>query len=169
MPSKTVAIQDACILIDLVNTEIFDHCLSLPYHFCTTDIIFDELHGWQQEIVRPHITAGSFKVLNIDAFDMSSILELSVNQRKLSTEDISAYYFAKKLDALLLTGDERLKKMARAENIPAVGILWIFNELVEQSVINKNAACNLLEKLMQKNRRLPPGPCDQLLKKWKAE
>src|SRR4051812_35566668 len=108
MPSKTVAIQDACILIDLVNTGIFDHCLSLPYDFCTTDIIFDELHSWQQDMVQPHIRAANFKVLSIDAMDMSSILELSVVQRKLSPEDISAYLMAKKMDALLLTGDERL-------------------------------------------------------------
>ena len=40
---KLIAIQDANILIDLVITGLFDHCLSLEYQFTTTDIILNEL------------------------------------------------------------------------------------------------------------------------------
>lgn len=44
---KRIAIQDANILIDLVKTGLFDHCMALQYQFTTTNIILDELHDNQ--------------------------------------------------------------------------------------------------------------------------
>ena len=60
---KLIAIQDANILIDLVNTGLFDHCLSLQYQFTSTNILLDELHDEQVALIQPHINSGKFYII----------------------------------------------------------------------------------------------------------
>jgi hypothetical protein len=109
---KLIAIQDANILIDLVNTGLFDHCLSLQYKFTTTDIILDELHPHQVALIQPHINSGKFSVIEIDATALIAIQITTIENPKLSEQDLSAFYYAQQLDGLLLTGDKRLRNLA---------------------------------------------------------
>lgn len=60
-----IVIQDANILIDLVKTGLFDHCLALQYEFTTTEIILAELYEEQVTLIQPHINSGKFAVISI--------------------------------------------------------------------------------------------------------
>lgn len=70
---KRITIQDANILIDLVKTGLFDHCLTLPFQFITTSIILDELYPDQIAMVQPHINSGKFTVLEITGEELEAI------------------------------------------------------------------------------------------------
>lgn len=161
-----IAIQDACILIDLINMELLDNCLRLPFHFCTTEIIIEELYDWQQQKLQPCIKAGTFSVIAVSENDMSEITTLVSKHPKLSAEDLSAYHYALYNQALLLTGDKLLKNLAVSAKIETAGILFIFDQLVEHGIIIPITAAGILKDLCAKNKRLPKIECDQRIKNW---
>jgi predicted nucleic acid-binding protein len=163
---KLIAIQDANILIDLLNTGLFDHCLSLNYSFVTVDIIFDELYDHQAELIKPHINSGKFLVIKTTENDLIEIQLIANIDSRISIQDYSALYFAEQRQALLLTGDKRLRTLAEKTGVTVCGVLWILDKLVDTSNITKNAACNFLRQLLLKNKRLPEKECEERLRLW---
>lgn len=161
-----IAIQDACILIDLINIGLLDNCLQLPFQFCTTEIIIEELHDWQKEKLSTYIEIGNFTIISITEHDMAEIASLVVKHPRLSAEDLSAYKYASTNNALLLTGDKLLRTLAVAARIETGGILFIFDRLVEHQILLPKKAAALLKDLCQKNKRLPKLECDQRIKNW---
>lgn len=164
---QVVAIQDANIIIDLVKIELFVPCLKLPYQFITTDLIFySELNETQVTFIQPHIQSGRFTLIQIPAEDLSAIKAASKENTRLSEQDWSALYYAQKLNAILMTGDKRLKELALAKDIPVCGILWILDELLKQVILVHAEAVDYLKDLMQKNKWLPLHECEARLKEW---
>lgn len=161
-----IAIQDACILIDLINIELLDNCLQLLFHFCTTEIIIEELYDWQKEKLSNLITLGKFTVISITENDMTAITSLVVKHPRLSAEDLSAYQYASSNNALLLTGDKLLRTLALNARIETAGILFIFDQLVQYQMIPPQKAAELLKDLCLRNKRLPTLECDQRIKNW---
>lgn len=164
---QVIAIQDANIIIDLVNIDLFSSCLQLPYQFITTDLIFySELYEAQVAFIDPHIQTGKFTLIKIPPEDLAEIKAASKEDIRLSEQDWSAFYYAQKLNGLLMTGDKRLKELAAKKNVPACGILWILDELLMQSVIDHAKAIAYLNGLVQKNKWLPVDECEKRLKGW---
>jgi predicted nucleic acid-binding protein len=161
-----IAIQDACILIDLINLGLLENCLQLPFHFCTTEIIIEELYDWQKDKLQTCIEAGSFTVISVSENDMAEITSLVGKHPRLSTEDLSAYHYALNNKALLLTGDKLLRTLAVNTKLQTAGILFIFDQLVHHNVIPPQNAAELLKDLCLKNKRLPKLECDQRIKNW---
>lgn len=166
---QLIAIQDANILIDLVNTGLFDYCLSLEYQFVTVDIIFDELHDQQEALIQPHINSGKFNIIKTDEQALVEIQIAAVENRQLSEQDFSALYYAQQLNALLLTGDKRLRNLAKQKGVPVCGALWILDKLVDTSTLTKKEAGAFLKQLIIKNKRLPAEECNERLKLWCGE
>lgn len=165
----TIAIQDANILIDLYKIGLLENCMRLNYRFCTTDIIFAELYDEQCAFLQTCIAKGQFYLIAITEDELTEIKNLSAKNTQLSEQDFSAYYYAEKQQAILLTGDQRLKKLALANAIEVHGILWVFDEMVACSCLSKENAIHSLQLLITKNKRIPVTECEVLLQKWKAD
>jgi hypothetical protein len=163
---KPIAIQDANILIDLVKTGLFDYCLALKYQFMTTDIILDELYPEQALLIQPHILSGKFEVIAITATELIEIQVMSIENANLSEQDWSAVYYAQKRNALLLTGDKRMRAIAAAKSILFAGILWLLDELVAHDILSVTEACFFLKKLRAVNKWLPQDECELRIKSW---
>jgi predicted nucleic acid-binding protein len=167
---QIVAIQDANIIIDLIKIELFSSCLRLPYRFVTTNLIlYSELNEEQVAITEAHIQSGQFALIQISDEELAVILTEAKTDRKLSEQDWSAYYYAQKMKALLLTGDNHLRKKAEANGISVCGILWVLDELLATNIITITEAFNYLKDLMQKNKRLPKKECEARLREWGKE
>jgi predicted nucleic acid-binding protein len=166
---KHIALQDANILIDLINTGLFDHCLLLRYQFTTTDIILNELHLHQVELIQPFIISGKFTIIEIGQHELLDIQILAGESTNLSVQDLSALYYAQKMNALLLTGDKRLRNLALEKGIIVCGVLWILDQLVDSAHLTKQQACSFLQKLIIKNKRLPATECEERIKSWCEE
>jgi predicted nucleic acid-binding protein len=163
---KKIAIQDANILIDLVSTGLFDHCLALNYQFSTTDLILAELYEAQVELIQPHINSGKFEIITVSIEELLVIQQLSAEETKLSEQDWSAVYVAQKKKAILLSGDKRLRTLAEQKSIVVCGILWVLDELVRTGLISHEQACAFVSALMNRNKRLPLHECEKRKKKW---
>lgn len=166
---KRIAIQDANILIDLIKANLLVPCMQLPYRFCTTDIIFEELYQEQAHIFQPFIEARIFHIIPISEEDVMNITRITALHPRLSEQDCSAYYYAQSHNALLLTGDKYLKEQATLAGIEAHGILWLFDELVLSGYLSKTDAIHSLRLLMNMNKRMPIHECNSRLERWSIE
>ncbi len=164
-----IAIQDANILIDLVKTGLFDHCLALQYQFATTEIILEELYDEQIEIIKPHISSDKFTVISISDQELVEIQLMSLADTRLSEQDWSAIYYAEQKKALLLSGDKHLRNLAKTRGIEVHGIFWLMDKLVEVTILSKEEACLFMQKIMACNKRLPTDECERRLKDWSGK
>ncbi len=167
----TIVLTDANILIDLIKLDLLQYFFRLPFEFVTTELVLDELYDEQRQSCQAHIQSNRFRILEIEVSQSIEIAQLSAQQRSLSIQDCSAYYFAEKIAAILLTSDNQLRRFARRGEVDVHGHLWIFDKLVETSEISPDQACAKLDELTEVvNVRLglPEDECRKRKTLWKS-
>lgn len=169
---EKIVVSDTNIFIDLISVNLLDGFFSLPWEIHTTDMIIKELKDSNQKaLVDAHRQRGCLKV---SAFTGNEMLEL-VQMRKqaqlssnASIQDCSVWKLAKNLGCSLLTGDNRLRKVAQKDNVEVHGILYLFDKMLEHQVINHETAIARLQSLFSINSRLPKDEIDKRLELWEA-
>ena len=89
-----IIVNDANILIDLVDLKILPYFFQLEFEFHTTAIILDELFEEQKEALAPYIETGSLIVDYISDEDLIEILLIRATKPNLSEQDCSAFHQA---------------------------------------------------------------------------
>src|SRR5690554_5560806 len=84
-----VIVNDANILIDLVDLKILPYFFQLEFEFHTTAIILDELFDEQQEDLFPYIETGQLSVDNITEEDLVEVVMIRATKPNLSEQDCS--------------------------------------------------------------------------------
>ena len=164
-----VIVNDANILIDLVDLKILPYFFQLEFEFHTTAIILDELFDEQQEALFPYIETGQLSVDNITEEDLVEIVMIRATKPNLSEQDCSAFYQAKKLNAALITSDNTLRKFAQANHIEIHGHLWVFDNLVNKSILTGKTATEKLNELcnvVNPKLGLPKNEYQKRIKLW---
>lgn len=159
-----ITINDANILIDLVELDLLSQFFALNFEFHTTDFVIAELYISQLQAFQSFIDAQKLRIRVFNSEELNNIANLL--QSNLSMADCSVLYLAKQNNACLLTGDGNLRKTAERQNIAVKGILFVFDELVIQSQLQPQEAIDKLNQLMRINKRLPVADCNNLLTKW---
>lgn len=129
-------VSDANIFIDLEKIGLLIEFSKLDIEISTSDFVFNELNTKQQMLV---------KSLNIDIYTLNSdelIIFLNeyqaLGQVKISSQDYSIYYFAKKYKAYLLSNDKALRNFSKKNSVDVKGIFYILDLIIEQSTLSKN-------------------------------
>ena len=164
-----IIVNDANILIDLVDLKILPYFFQLEFEFHTTAIILDELFEDQKETLFPYIETGSLIVDNITDKDLIKILIIRATKPNLSEQDCSAFYQAQTYTAALITSDNTLRKFAQANNVEVHGHLWIFDNLVNNKILTGITAIRKLEELcnvVNPKLGLPKNECQKRIKLW---
>ncbi len=160
-----IAVNDANILFDLIDLELLHYLFQLEYSFCTTDMVIDEFKKKEQKIIIQNaISSAGLSVMSID--DIRKLFLEQQKNPKLSIQDCSVLIVAKEQNALILTGDNYLRKTAEKDKIEVHGILWVFDTLIENKLISYQLAHSKLSVLLNINNRLPKKECDLRLEKW---
>lgn len=166
-----IIVNDANILIDLLELDILPGFFQLEFEVHTTAMILDELFDEQQEALLPYIESGRLIVDEISGEDLIGILTIRAARPNLSEQDCSAFYQAQKLMAALVTSDNTLRKFARASNLEVHGHLWIFDHLVSNLVITGQteiAKLNELCNVVNPRLGLPNNECQKRIRLWSA-
>lgn len=165
-----LVINDANILIDLVKLELLHEFSKLSFELYSTDFVIEELNKDQRNLVNGLVKDNMMKVIetneNVDFIGISDLLK---NSTGLSFEDCSIWYYSKKMNAILLTGDGRLRKQARKDGVDVKGILFVFDELLVQSLISYEKAILKMNQLIQLNVRLPKIEIENRLNLWELK
>ncbi|HKJ46663.1 MAG TPA: hypothetical protein VJ991_12610 [Balneolales bacterium] len=166
-----VVVNDANILIDLVELQLLSPFFRLNMEFHTTSLILDELFQNQQAALDPYISNGQLIIHEESVEDLTAIVELQQRKPTLSEQDCSAFYQASNLNATLLTSDNSLRKLASQKMLMVHGHLWIFDQMVENKTISKTVASDKLHELIDEvnpHLGLPKKECQERFKRWKG-
>ena len=153
------------------------HCIgllqlmcSLPYEIHTVDFVVAELIDEDQKKAFEELV-GNGKII-VDSFTAEEVMEIVAEHSSvsgnLSIPDCSVCYYAKKHDVPMITGDRRLRRHAEKLSIEVHGILFLFDDMVANSVISPIDAANKLEELMTLNSRLPQAAIRERIDKWRG-
>lgn len=163
-----VVINDANILIDIVKLELLSEFSKLNFEMYTTDFVFEELNIAQKSPVNELIESESIILIQTEKIeDYQGIIQLLDLSTGLSFEDCSVWYYSKKYNGILLTGDGKLRKEVKKSGIEVRGIIYLFDELLKQNIIDFDIAVGKMEELKQLNNRLPKKEIDKRIGLWK--
>lgn len=167
---NNLLVSDTNIFIDLINGGLLDDFFKLPYSISTNLLIIGEITDNKQlEQLKPFLKNGKLKVENVSATDFDEIYSLKTNaSSRLSFNDCSVWYSAKKINARLLTGDSRLRKAVEKDGLKVSGILFVLDKIEEHSLVSSQKLQYSLLKIISKNKqsRLPVAECNKRLNCW---
>ncbi len=163
-----ILINDANILIDLVKLDFLNQFANLPHELHTTDFILEEINNEQKRAISRLINEDKINlIVTSDIEDFLGINDLLENSSGLSFEDCSAWYYSKKMNGTLVTGDVKLRKIALKNGIEVRGIIFILDEILKYDLITFEVAIEKIERLYQLNTRLPQQELTKRVELWK--
>ena len=162
-----IVINDANILIDIAKLDLLEAFSNLNFDLYTTDFVYEELNEIQKSpistlLIKDHLTI----IETEDIQDFQNITTLLENSNGLSLEDCSVWYYSSKMSGTLLTGDGKLRKRASEDGVEVRGVLFIFDELINQNLLSYNDAVDKMKQLKLLNNRLPKNEIDKRIESW---
>jgi hypothetical protein len=145
-----VAVTDACIFIDLMELRLLSHFFELDLQVNTTTDVFNELYPGQQELLRAYMSADKLCIHNILPEEWAEIA-LEKYPKSLSDSDKTVLFLAKKINAIVLSSDKTIRNYSKQNSVPFHGILWIFDKLIESSIISGEIAVLKINELVSRN------------------
>lgn len=169
MMNETIVVSDTNIFFDLLSVDLLDDFFRLPCKIATTDFVVNEIERPEQlGRLLAFIESKKLDVAAFESDEVNTITELYKNRdNNVSLADCSVWYYAKKNNGRLLTGDGKLRKSAEADNVKVSGILYILDNLIEYEILSKANCANKLANLINLNMRLPKSECEKRIKKWR--
>lgn len=160
-----IAVQDANIIIDLIDCGIFELFFRLELEVVTSSLVLGEItESSQKKACQAVVRKKWLNVVEISTLDYLRLQGLDLPG--LSVPDRSVLELAEVREASLLTGDGRLRKAAKSSDVDVRGILWVFDQLVGDGLLPKKEARAKLAVLKERNQRLPKAEIEKRLKAW---
>lgn len=170
---EKIVVNDTNIFIDLLEMDILGSFFALPWEVYTTDFVMLELlREGQRENIEKYNKDILLKIATFDEEEMSNVLDFwqkNKSQTNVSLTDCSVWYFAKKNQYLLLTGDRKLKSASSHTGVEVHGIIYVIDQLVAESILDRQTAIIKLRHLEQSNPRLPKDEIEKRIKQWEKE
>lgn len=165
---SNIAVSDTNIFIDLYNIGLLDEFFSLSQEIHTTDFVINELTVKEQkDKVLSFVKSKLLIIKKHSSKELAEIIDFnSTCDNNVSITDCSVWLYAQKNKYLLITGDNKLRKSAISSGASVSGILYIFDQLVEQQIITPVIASNKLTELKSLNNRLPSREIEARLNLW---
>lgn len=145
-----IAVTDANIFIDLYDLGLTNSFFNLDIEIHTTSTVLYELYSEQQEILQAYQSVGRLSVHNLQEQDFVEIYNENY-PKSLSEADKSVLHIANKINACVLSSDKALRNCAKNKDIEYHGMIWIFDKLVETSVLTPKEAASKLKQLVATN------------------
>ena len=152
-----LVVTDTNVLIDVLDCHLVQAFFDLPLEIHTTEFILAELNEIQRAALIPFVAADHLKVKKFDELEMRAIMEFPVTRKGVQRRiaDRSALYLAVCWGAVLLGGDNDLRKEAEERQVEVHGSIWLFEVLFHHGVTTAEQTKNNLERLMDVNPRIP--------------
>ena len=163
--NSKIIVVDTSIWIDLSKTGLIDLIFNLPYSLIVTDFVLR--HEKINNIEWVILEQKGLTFQELDSQEIANLYDLFQKHRNISLVDLAMFSVARKMGAILLTGDNNLRVFAATE-LEVHGLLWALDEMVDQSILNPNLAISRLSYILElPNIRLPRNECAQYIKKWR--
>ena len=84
----------------------------------------------------------------------------------VGVEDRTVLFLALEVDAILITGDRRLRLEGLRRNLEVHGLLWILDELVVRQKLTPKLAAAKLRVIVSEGAFLPQDECEKRFRAW---
>lgn len=145
-----IAITDACIFIDLHDLNLTISFFSIDLELYTSLDVLNELYPEQRNLLSAFVSVGKLVIHTIQSTDRIEIMNTNY-PRSLSEVDKTVLFLAKKHEAIVLSSDKVIRNYAKSKAIEHHGMLWIFDQLIEQGILTKQEASKKLKELIDCN------------------
>ena len=164
--TKKIIITDTNIITDLNNAQILEKFISLDNVYISDLIKNDEINTktGNTNIIK------KFKIITSTAKELQEVSVLSTIEKKLSIYDLLNYVLARDNNAIIATGDNRLKIYSEKNNIEVIRTLKIIKLMHYYHIISTKetiTACKLLRN--NPYTRIPIKDIDSLIKVLEKE
>ena len=160
-----IAITDANIFIDLIRLQILHFLFKIELEITTTLEVFEELHAWQQKELQQFIDIGQL-TLHIFSVDEWAEMQNLTKTKGLTMEDLTIAFLALQKKAIVLSGDNPLRKYCAQQQLEVRGMLWLLDTFLHFNHLTRSQAKEKLIFLLSYNDRLPANECTQRLHQW---
>ena len=119
-------VADTSVLVDLARGNLLHETFELPYRFVVPDLLYErELrdHGGDE------LTALGLVVAEVTSGEVVYARDCRRDRPALSLPDVFALAVAATRRGTLITGDRRLRTLAREKGVPCHGLLWLLDEM----------------------------------------
>lgn len=164
-PPPAVCVVDASVLIDLQNGGVLAACMPLPYRFVIPDVVHAAELG---EPLRAAVRDLGLQIVGLAGGSVAELALLRPQHPELSVPDLFALFAARDRGAMLLTGDQRLKKLAESRGAEVHGTLWLLDALFERQTLGPAAALAALRAILASGAWLPEAECAARRQRWSA-
>lgn len=145
-----IAVTDASIFIDLLECEACEAFFRLPYTFITSYQVWMELEKDHRKILAKWLD-DRIRVVKIERDFVKATDEKELSS-SLSIADRSVWFLSYNQGDILLTSDGLLRKMGKKHGIETHGLLWIFDRMVDEDILDPKEAIAKLESVFEANR-----------------
>lgn len=163
-----IVVNDTNILIDLHSVGLLDEVCRLPFEIHTVDFVIEEItdpdqRGELDKLIRD----GKIHVCSFSGEEVSAIvLEHSSVAGNLSITDVAVCYYASQGSYKVITGDRQMRNYAASKQLEVHGILYIFDEMVGNNILEPGEAATKLIELRALNSRLPKSEMETRIRRW---
>jgi predicted nucleic acid-binding protein len=164
-----VAVKDANILIDLIESDLLGLWFKLGIQTYVSDLVqLEIIEDDQKRVFNSFVDAGLLIIARLSSDELNLAFEKR-EKHKISIEDASALIIAQRKSAILLSGDNRLRKTAEGEGVKVFGVIWVFDRLIEEDLLTPQDAINKLRSLLEIGSFLPKAIREGRIHKWKTK
>lgn len=164
-----IIVNDTNIFIDLLSVGLLCEMCELPYEIHTVDFVMDEITAVpQKRLISEFVRRKKIHVHSFPGEDLSAIAnEYSKISGNLSFTDLAVCYYARSGSFKIITGDRQLRNYAERNRLEVRGILYLFDEMVENGIISPLIGAKKLSELQTINIRLPQSEIEARIGKWR--
>ena len=161
-----IIITDTNIITDLSNANILDKFVTLDNVYISDMVKNDEINSdtGNMNII------SMFKTIEATSEQIDEIFQIAEKIKGLSSYDIINYILARDNNAILATGDRKLKFFSEKNGIEVVRTLKIIKLLNINKVISNDEAINAC--ILLKNNdctRIPKEEIDKIIKEFEKD
>lgn len=160
----TLVVSDANVIIDMEHGKLLEAFFALPFEICVPDLLYDEE-------LEPHLGGLpelGLKTLTLTDHSVDYVAELSARPGSgPGFYDLTALALANQEGCLLLTGDKRLRALAKVEGIEVHGTVWVVENMLENELISLDAAEPAFDRMLEHNARLPRFAINEMLDRFR--
>jgi predicted nucleic acid-binding protein len=166
--SQKVAVKDANVFIDMEVMGILDLWFQLGIETITSSLVVQELEDGRHLQALAYVDSEQIAALSSP---LQAVFALREKHTGISVTDASVLHLAIEHDALLLTGDQKLRTVAEARAVECHGSIWVLDQLVIAKKLLGSVAAEKLSALLaltgKRKRFLPRESAEEHISRWR--
>jgi predicted nucleic acid-binding protein len=163
----SILLQDTCALIDFLALDLMNSIRESGRRIYISEYVYSEvISAHQRTQVETLIVEGLVVVDNEP--DENGIADFKARFKGLSIADCSMIDLSQRVGGIVVTTDEKLKRVCLSLGFDVHGVLWVIDVMVAESLIDVDDAIAKLDRYAEVNKRAPRQLIEELKQKLRT-